>query len=475
MDIELAYMPAKRLAQAIRNRELSPVEVVQNSLERIAALNPTLNCFCFVYPDEALALARSAEAAVLRGDEVGPLHGVPIAIKDFTPTRGKRTTRGSYALEHWIPEEDARIVQKLRAAGAIMVGKTTTSEFALAGFTETPLWGITRNPWDTDRACGGSSGGSGVAVSSGCVPLAEGCDMGGSVRIPSAFCGITGFKPSFGRIPFDILPSQFDTFCHFGPLARNVDDAALFLAAAQGPDQADVLSNPAPLDEPTLKSLPEADPGKLRVALSVDLGYYAVDAEVAANTRRAADALKDEGATVDEVDVGWSREINDAGWLHWSVYTALLAGQYLEQYRDRMEPFVVTAVEQGLRTSAVDLKAVEVVRTRAWQKIRPLLEQYDVLLCPTLAVPAPPVGTTDADWGGDDESGRYLQFEMTFPFNMLSPLPALTTPSGFTRAGLPTGLQIVGRRFDDLTVLRVGKLAERVLGVTPARPPVGLG
>lgn len=472
MDIELAYMPAHHMATAVKNKQLSPVEIVRNSLERIEQVNPVLNCFCFVYPDEALKLAQEAESAVMRGEAVGPLHGVPIAIKDFTPTRGKRTTRGSYALENWVPEQDARIVEKLRAAGAIMVGKTTTSEFALAGFTETPLWGITRNPWDTGRACGGSSGGSGVAVAAGCVPLAEGCDMGGSVRIPSAFCGITGIKPSFGRIPFDILPSQFDTFCHFGPLARDIDDAALFIAAAQGPDDADILTDPLPLDERALRNLTEFDPRALRVALSVDLGYYAVDPEVAANTRRAAALLQEYGATVEEVDLQWTREINDAGWLHWCVYTALIAEQYLGQYRDCMEPFVVMSIEQGQRTSALDLKRVEAVRSKAWAEIRPILAQYDVLLCPTLAVPAPPVGTTDLDWGKNDENGRYVQFEMTFPFNMLSPLPALTTPSGFTNTGLPTGLQIVGRRFDDLTVLRIGKLVERILGIAPARPSI---
>lgn len=470
MDIELAYMPAHRMAAAMREKRLSPVEVVRNSLERIEAVNPALNCFCFVYAEEALSLARAAEEALMRGDPCGPLHGVPIAIKDFTPTRGKRTTRGSYALEHWVPEADARIVEKLRAAGAIVVGKTTTSEFALAGFTETPLWGITRNPWDTDRACGGSSGGSGAGVAAGCVPLAEGCDMGGSIRIPSAFCGITGIKPSFGRIPFDILPSQFDTFCHFGPLARCAEDAALFIAAAQGPDDADILSNPAPLDVSALQALSELDARGLRLALSIDLGYYAVDPEVERNTRQAAAALREAGASVEEVDLGWTREINDAGWLHWSVYTALLAQEYLEEHRASMDPFVVDAIEQGQRVSAIDMKRVEVVRTEAWKKIRPILGRCDALLCPTLAVPAPPVGTTDSDWGDDDEQGRYVQFEMTFPFNMLSPLPALSTPSGFTRQGLPTGLQIVGRRYDDLTVLRVAKLVERLLGIVPARP-----
>ena len=235
IDLELCYMPAIELARRIRDRELSPVEVVENSLGRIEAVNDTLNCFCFVFPDEAMEHAKVAEARALRGEPLGPLHGVPIAIKDFTPTKGKTTTMGSRVYEHWVPEDDAQIVKDLIAAGAIMVGKTTTPEFAHAGFTHSPLWGVTRNPWNPGRTPGGSSGGSGAAVASGCVPLAEGSDMGGSVRGPAACCGLVGLKPSLGRIPMTILPSVFDNISHFGPLARTIDDAALFLAATQGP------------------------------------------------------------------------------------------------------------------------------------------------------------------------------------------------------------------------------------------------
>ncbi len=287
-DDELRYLPAVELARRIAERELSPVEVMDSTLARIDAVQPVLNAFCFVFPEEARAAARAAEQAVMAGKPLGPLHGVPIAIKDFTPTKGKITTRGSYAFEHWVPDRDALIVRRLRAAGAIMVGKTTTPEFAYSSFTESPLWGITRNPWDPGRTPGGSSGGSGAAVASGCVPLAEGTDMGGSVRIPAAFCGLVGLKPSLGRIPMDILPTVFDSISHFGPLARTVADAALFLRVAQGPDDCDIQSLVPALE------VPVPPPGKvegLRLALSLDLGFYAVDPEVAANTRAAAEAL----------------------------------------------------------------------------------------------------------------------------------------------------------------------------------------
>ena len=264
--------------------------------------------------------------------------------------------------------------------------------------------------------------------------------MGGSVRIPSSLCGITGLKPSFGRIPFDILPSQFDSFCHFGPLARSVDDAALFLAAAQGPDEADISTHSSAIPHDSLIHLAEADPRGLRVALSIDLGYYAVDPEVEGNTRAAAGILREMGAHVDEVAIPWTRAINDAGWTHWAVYTALIVGDDFERYRDKMEPFVVDTIEYGRKVTGIELKQVEVVRTEAWKAIAPLFRDYDILLCPTTAVPAPPVGTTDPDWGHLDEQGRYVQFEMTFPFNMVSALPALSIPSGFTDEGLAHGL-----------------------------------
>ena len=468
-EFELSYASAADLARRIAARTISPVEVVENSLSRIQEIDPTLNCFCFTYPEEALEQARSAERAVMSGRQLGPLYGIPIAIKDLTPTRGKTTTQGSHVHEHWVPNHDSAVVARLAAAGAIMVGKTTTAEFAALGFTESPLWGVTRNPWNPAHASGGSSGGSAVAVATGCVPMAEGSDMGGSVRIPAAFCGIVGLKPSFGRIPFDLLPSQFDTYCHHGPLVRSVGDAALFLGAAQGPDNADILTLPSPLEIPESLS---NDVRGMRVALSIDLGYYAVDREVEANTRAAASALSDAGAMVEEVEIGWTREINDIGYQHWNVYLAAWLSPHLEAWREAMHPSVVKMIEAGLKVNAVDFKRLEFARTEQWQKLRPVLERYDALICPTASIAAPPIGVDDYDFGFDDEEGRFHQYEMTFPFNIMAPCPALSVPSGFTRSGLPTGLQIVGRRYDDLTVLRLGAALERLLPDAMARPPI---
>lgn len=467
-DPELCFLSAGEIAAAIGAKELSPVDVVQNCLERIEEVNSELNCFCFVYADEALAAARTAEKAVMKGAALGPLHGVPIAFKDMTPTKGKCTTQGSYLYENWVPDHDATIVERLQGAGAIMVGKTMTSELAYAFQMDTPLWGVTRNPWNLDRQPGGSSGGAAAAVASGCVPFAEGCDAGGSIRLPASFCGIVGLKPSLGRIPFDIFPSQFDSYTSFGPLCRHVSDAVLFLNAAQGPDDRDFSSLP---DLPAVSLSDSADLKGVRLAFSIDLGYYAVDADVVANTLSMVSTLRALGAAVDEVELSWSRELNEAGWLHWDVYSALVVGERLDEFRDRMEPDLVAAVERGRAASAVDLKQTELVRTRLAESIAPILGVYDGLVCPTSAQPAIAVGTPESNFGHDDKDGKFCHYEMTFPFN-LTTLPAISVPSGFTGDGLPTGFQIVGRRHDDATPLRIAQALEYELNWAKRRPPI---
>ena len=466
-DPELSYMSATEVARRVAHKAVSPVEVVANILAQIEDVNPALNCFCFVFAEEALEKAREAEAAVMSSSALGPLHGVPIAIKDLTPTRGKVTTMGSRIYEHWVPDDDAVIVEHLLAAGAIMVGKMTTPEFAYSSFTESPLWGVTRNPWNPRRSPGGSSGGSGAAVAAGCVSLAEGSDMGGSVRIPASFCGIVGLKPSFGRIPFTILPSQFDSLSHFGPLARTVTDAALFLSVTQGPDERDIQSLKPAIDIPI--PLP-SDMRGVKLALSIDLGYYAVDSEVEANTRQAAEVLRGLGARVEEVDLGWSRAINDAWMAHWGVYLAAFFGQHLAEWRDKMAPHVVDLMEAGMAMDAVGFKRLEFVRTEQWLKLAAILTHYDALLCPTMSVPAPETGKSEEDFQFEDAAGRFHALDMTAPFNFVSQCPALSVPSGFTRSGLPTGLQIVGRRYDDLGVLRIGAALERARPWADRRP-----
>ena len=467
-NLDLSYRSAIDLARMIRTGQVSPVEAVRHSLDRIAAINPKLNAFCFIYEEEALTNAKEAERAIRENRPVGPLHGVPIALKDFTATKGKRTTLGSYAYEQWVPDKDAVVARRLLDAGAILVGKTTTPEFAASGFTESPLWGITRNPWDQNRTPGGSSGGSGVAVATGCVPLADGTDSGGSIRIPAGLCGIVGLKPSFGRIPMEALPTLFDQLSHFGPLARTVEDAALFLRVTQGPDDVDIQSlPPLPLPDPLARSVKG-----LKLAYSIDLGFHTVDADIAANTRKAVAALAEAGAEVQEVVLPWTSELEDAWYRHWAVLLAACFGESLKTHRERMDPRLVALMERGLGMNAVEFKRIELLRTHQWQSLATILATYDALLCPTIAIAAPAVGGADQDFCYTDADGRYHGFDMTAVFNFVSQCPVLSVPSGSSREGLPTGLQIVGRRFDDSTVLTIGATLEDWMPWRDRKPPI---
>lgn len=454
---DLCTRTAADLAMLIRDRQVSPVEVMRASLERIEEVQPVLNCFCFTYPDEALDRARAAEEAVMRGQALGPLHGVPIAIKDFTPTRGKTTTRGSVCFKDWVPDFDPVIVERFRAAGAIMVGKTTTPEFAFSSFTRSPLWGDTLNPWDRRRTSGGSSGGSGAAVSSFCVALAEGTDMGGSVRIPAAFCGIVGLKPSLGRIPMDILPTVFDSISHFGPLARTVADAALFLRVAEGPSDADIQSqiNPEPLPDPIT-----GDVRDLRIALSADLGFCRVHEDVADNLERVADVLRDAGATVEPVDLDWTPEVVFQWNRLWEVLLAAAFADCLEEHRDGMDPEVVALIEAGLAQDAVSYKRIEHLRTWQWSKLAEVFKTHDALICPTMTMGAPSKDKSDGGYDTVDDEGRLHCLDMTSAFNNVPQCPAMSVPSGFDGQGLPTAAQIVTRRFDDPTAFRIAAAVE---------------
>jgi Asp-tRNA(Asn)/Glu-tRNA(Gln) amidotransferase A subunit family amidase len=456
----LCELPATRLADLIHSGALSPVELVDACLDRIDRVQPEFNPFCFVFADQAREAAREAERAVRSGAALGPLHGLPVAFKDFTPTRGHRTTRGSRCFEHWVPDRDPVIVRRFREAGAILLGKTTTPEFAHSSFTRSPLWGHTLNPWDPKRTSGGSSGGSGVAVATGCVALAEGTDMGGSVRIPAAFCGVVGLKPSLGRIPMDILDTVFDNISHFGPLARTVADAALFLRVAEGPDETDIQSQctPSPLPNPI-----PGDLSGLRIALSEDLGFYQVTRDVVANLHGAAEAMRAAGARVDRVDLGWTAEVATSWVALWGVTLAAAFGDCLDTHRDRMDPDLVALMEAGRRMDAVSFKRLETVRTRQWRSLAELFGRYDALTCPTMTQGAPPRDAVEVEYQAAPGE-RLAWLDLTCPFNNVAQCPALSVPSGMTADGLPTAVQIVGRRFDDPTVLRIGAAVERHRG-----------
>ena len=455
-------LPATEIAAGIRSGAFTAETVVTESLRRAKIVNGALNAFTLLREEEALAAARAADRRVGQGGDLPALLGVPFAAKDLTPTRGDLTTLGSWTRGNWVPTESALCIRRLEAAGAILVGKTTTPEFAHSSFTASPRWGVTRNPWNASHTSGGSSGGSAVAVATGVVPFAEGTDMGGSVRIPAAFTGIVGLKPSLGRIPMTILPSVFDNISHFGPLARSIGDAVAFMAAAAGPDDEDISS--LPLAFAAENAAARLLAGR-RFALSLDLGYYSVDASVQAGILAAAEALLAAGAIVEPVEIGWTRAVNDQWYDLWCVFMAAYFGETLEDYREHMDPIVVELIERGRTMSAVTYKKVELLRTAMWRNLSAVLSRYDALLCPTCVITAPLADADDNDYVADLPDGRFRGLDMTCPFNLLPQCPALSVPVGLAADGLPIGLQIIGRRYADEDVLSIGGAIEQTLRV----------
>ena len=453
----LTDLTATEQARLIQEKQISAVELIDASLARIEQVQKIYNPFALTLADEALATAAKIDNSGI--DPSKPLLGVPIAFKDFTPTAGHRTTRGSYAFKDWIPESDPAIVRRFKQAGAIVIGKTTTPEFAHSSFTRSPLFGETYNPWSRHRSSGGSSGGSAVAVATGCVAIAEGTDMGGSVRIPAALCGCVGLKPSLGRIPMDILPTVFDDMSHFGPLSRSIEDAVVFLSVAEGADEWDITSQrvPTPLPE-----VIDRDLTGLRIAVSENLGFYAVHPEVLSNFKLTIDVLRDAGADIVATDIDWNDDIVEAWNTWWSVYLAAAFGDCLGEYKAKMDSELVATIEAGLRVSAVEFARIDQTRTRLWHDMANIFQSSDVLICPTMALPAPDIHSKDSDFSRIDGDGMLHGLEMTCIFNMIGQCPALSVPSGMTNENLPTAVQIVGRRFDDPTVLRIGFVIEKL-------------
>lgn len=453
-------LPAREMASKIASGELTSVKLVQASLKRAHEINPSLNAFCQILDEEALTKAKAADEKVESGAKLGPLHGIPFAVKDLTPTKGHLTSCGSWALGDWVPESTALCIERLENAGAIIMGKTTTPEFAFSAFTQSPRWGTTRNPWNSEHTSGGSSGGSAVAVATGCVPFAEGTDMGGSIRIPASCCGVVGLKPSLGRIPMTILPTVFDNISHFGPLARAVDDAVFFLEVAAGSSDQDINSI---TEDFRMRKTYRKPVEKLRISYSLDQGYYAIDS----NVRRAFDTVLDDlraaGADVQPAKLSWSRDINDKWYDYWCVYMASFFGHLLEEFADRMDSNVVAGIRHGRTLSGVEFKSIEILRTQIWRELANEMNGRDCFLTPTCAIPAPLATEDDTNYISAGPDGRYNGFEMTCVFNFLSACPVLSLPIGSTDRGLPLGIQIVGHRNRDAELLAVSSVLEERL------------
>ncbi len=463
--VDICSLSGTEQARLIRSKQVSPVDVVDAVYNRIHQLNPVLNAFCTLVEDDARAEAKEAEAAVMRGDTRGPLHGVPVSIKDLICTRGIRTVSGSKAYENFVPDEDDIVVERLRGAGAIVLGKTNVPEFGYMGATHNNVFGVTRNPWNLDRTPGGSSGGGTAAVATGMGALAVGSDGGGSVRIPTSFSGLFAMKASFGRVP--LYPgcrdprypgvSSWETLEHIGPMTRTVEDSALMLSVMTGPDDRDRHSIPAG-DVDYLEAL-RGDLRGCKVAFSPDWGWAAVDPVVRKITADAVRVFSDVlGCEVEVAHPGFD-DLGDTFW------TLVAADSDLKGMRIMMERMGPDAMLPGLvdllrrEWTAEDFTDAHMARQDLVNKMWAFMRRYDFLLTPTLCVPPFELysaGPTEIE-GRPVGSAHWLSF--TYPMNMTGQ-PAANVPAGWTDDGLPVGLQITGKHLGDAMVLRASAAFE---------------
>jgi len=464
---DLCFAPAVELAGLIRSRSVSVVEVIDTFLDRIDRINPRLNAYVTVTAEAARDAARQADRTLQAGNAPGPLHGVPVAIKDLIYTAQIRTTAGSLIYRDFVPEQDAIVVARLKAAGAIIIGKTNTPEFGFKSTTENLVCGVTRNPWDLDKTAGGSSGGAGAATAAGIAPLSIGTDGGGSIRTPSSFCGIYGLKPTFGRVPSGPGFGGGRTISHTGPMTRTVADAAALMDIIAKPHERDRHSIPA--SDVSFSTAITQDPGPLRVGWSPDLGYAPVDPQVAAVTREAMAGFGEIGWPVDESDP----EFSDPNEFFNTIIRAenyVATKELLRAHSDQLDPGLREFTENGANISAFDYLSANQLRDDLYSSIARYFENHDLLVTPTLAVPPFAIGTRPDKIASRDIHGMsWVAF--TYPFN-LSGNPAASVPCGFTRDGLPIGLQIVGARGADALVLQASAAFERARPWAQHRPTV---
>ena len=463
-DQDIAYTSAVSLLDLYRSRALSPVEVTLLLFDRLNALEPKLNAFCILDHEGAAAAARQSEQRWQRGEATGRLDGVPVTIKDLMLMRGFPTLRGSRLVEpHQDWSEDAPAVARLREAGAVILGKTTTPEFGWKALGDSPLTGITRNPWDLSRTPGGSSAGAAAACAAGIGPLHLGSDGAGSIRIPCAFTGIFGLKPSFGRVPAYPL-SAMGLLAHIGPMARTVADAALMLTMLSGPDHRDPYALP-PENRNYVEGLEGGVQG-WRIAYSPTLGYARVDPEIAAAVSEAVRQFEALGAVVEEVDAIFPTP-REALFTLWAAGAANLLGAYPAERRALVDPGLLATAAEGARISAVDYLGADLVRTALGQQMAEFHRKYDLLLTPMMPVSALPVGQDLHDPATERHWIDWSPF--SYPFNMTRQ-PAASIPCGLTHAGLPIGLQIVGPLYADARVLQAARAFETTQ--PERRPPL---
>jgi amidase len=468
---DLCFTPATELARLYRVRKVSPLEVMQAVLARIDAVNPRINAYVTVARESALAAARRATAALRRRAALPPLFGIPVSIKDLTATKGIRTTSGSKIFEHHVPSEDALEVERLKAAGAIVVGKTNTPEFGAGGNTFNAVFGATRNPWNPALTSGGSSGGAAAALATGMGPLAQGSDLGGSLRMPAAFCGVVGFRTTPGLIPVYPKDLAWDTLSVTGPMGRTIGDVALMLSAMAGPDDRAPLSydvDPrafrAAVRRPSIAGW--------RVAWTPDLGgLVPVDAEVARVASSATEVFRSLRARVRTASPSFV-EVGEIVLATRGLSMVALHADRLAEWREVMQRGLVWNIEQGLGLTSRDIARGEKLRTALWHRVRRFMEAFDLLVLPTVPLQPFPIEQPYPTELDGKPVGHYIEWAFLTYAITLTGLPAISVPAGFTRDGLPVGIQIVGHRRQEAAVLRAAAAFEAAMPWAHRIPPV---
>ena len=460
-DTALCFLTATELAQKIRSGELSAVETMEAHLAQIEKVNPQVNAIVTLLPEMAMEAARKADEKLARGEEIGPLHGLPVAHKDLVQTKGIRTTFGSLVYEDFIPEEDALLVERLREAGAILLGKTNTPEFGAGSQTFNKVFGVTKNPYDLSKTCGGSSGGAAVSVACRMLPFADGSDLGGSLRNPTNFCNVVGFRPSVGRVPSWPNESGWNSFAVDGPIARTVEDTALMLSVLAGPD----LRSPISLPESgaVFRKPLERNIKGIRIAWSRNLGGLPVDSRVTETLEKQRHVFEDLGCIVGEgfPDFSDADEIfkNFRAWFY-----ELKLASLLPEHRDKIKETVIWNIESGMKLSGPELGRAEVKRTALFHRVREFMQNYDYLALPVSQVPPFPIEQEFVSEINGLQMETYLDWMRSCYFISVTGQPAISVPCGFTNDGLPVGLQLVGKPQDDLGVLQLAHAFEKASG-----------
>jgi amidase len=466
---ELCFKTAVELVSLVRQREVSVVEVLAAHLQQIERVNPQVNAICTLEAEMAMEQAERVDKYLARGANLGPLCSLPIAIKDLVDTKAIRTTYGSPIYADWMPGQDALFVQRLKAAGAIVIGKTNTSEFGAGSHTFNPVFGVTRNPYELSRTSGGSSGGGATALASGMVPIADGSDLGGSVRNPPNFNNVVGLRPSPGRIPRYPSEQPWNTLSVLGPMARTVQDTALLLSVMAGPDPRDPISiseSPERFMEPL-----DRDWKGCRIAWSPDLGQFPVQRAVIDVIQDALPRFTELGCTIEEAHPDFSGAANIFQVLRAHGFAYGLAGD-LEKHRQMMKDTIIWNIEQGLKLTAQEVARAQAQRGALYQRTRRFFERYDFLLLPVSQVVPFPI---EEEWVREIngiEMKTYVDWMQSCSFITLTGHPAMSVPCGFTPDGLPVGIQIVGRYRGEAELLQFAHAFEKTANLVELRPPV---